>query len=1167
MRRISLRIHWLISATLLLCATAATSNAQTPYKTLNIPGTIECEDFDNGGEGVAYHDTSPGNSGGQYRSTDVDIGYTNDGPGSLAVGYVYAGEWLKYTVNVAKTSTYTIKFRVNSWGTNGAFHLEVDGANVTGTLTIPGVGGATWLFVTKTGVALTAGQHVLKLSMDTNCVGGYGGVGDFNYLTFLDESASDLALAVTECPAESAMGGFTTYSVTLTNNGIATATNVTVSAPVPSNTYFNYLYNNGGGAYNSTTGVWTVASLPSGSSVTLQYAAIRYTHGSSTWSVSITSADQADPNAANNSDSRTIGEATIGLAIGFVSSTKSSATTYDIVLQATLKNYGTVTLSSLQSQLDLGSLLAGHTWSVTSTPTGTLSGNASYNGTTNKNLLAAGVSLASGASGNVQLTIRITVWGDGFNLSATATASSPSGVTTQDDSTSGFDPDPDGDLNPQPNNLLTWVPTPYIDLQLTLAAPADTPPYQAITLTATLKNNNGNYAATGIAVSVPVPTKHQFSSLINPGVNGSYNSATGVWTVTSLPAGASTTLQLSVTRNQTGDAFWSLSVTGYDQVESNGANNSASATIKYSALGVAKNVVSVVRNADLTFTVTADYTGKNLGDVTVSSVKLGYDSWPFVFDSVVSAPQLLSGPASITPNASYPSGPDNATIVTGGVLAPGESFAVRVVTRWKLPNGSSYASGGADASISGSAGSAIVSNAIKGTDPDPDGDHLPGNGAPALTAGIMDARLGLAQAVATVYNSDGTFSATFSVLVRNYSGGGYSLNDVQVSCPLSTIFPAPAAFSVTSGPSLSGATTLTANASFNGSTNANLLAAGGTLAAAGGANDRATITFTVRVTPNGVTSPSGNATATADYTFYQLITLSDTSTSGADPDPDADANPMNNSVATVIGLLYVAVEVGPSGSPSATGTDGTNLTDYVNKTISAGLAGVSPGGVTTAPGSATFTNTLKNWGSSTDSFKITATAPAGFIVQAGTGGSYTTITGGGFYTVSGVAYNATANFDVVVTAPAGSTVLTPYDVAVTATSVADSTKSNLVIDRLYTGFIRVTTTATVLDSGGNPTANLVPGGIIEYAVNYDNVSGTGGTGCVQLTASNLVITEDGAGGSNNWSGRSAHIAGSSTDSRGGTITGDTAGSSLLTLTITSLPPGASGTWKFRRRLN
>src|SRR5215467_8652864 len=46
------------------------SAVSTPYlSALSIPGTVAASDFDNGGEGVAYHDTTAGNNGGVYRST------------------------------------------------------------------------------------------------------------------------------------------------------------------------------------------------------------------------------------------------------------------------------------------------------------------------------------------------------------------------------------------------------------------------------------------------------------------------------------------------------------------------------------------------------------------------------------------------------------------------------------------------------------------------------------------------------------------------------------------------------------------------------------------------------------------------------------------------------------------------------------------------------------------------------------------------------------------------------------------------------------------------------------------------------------------------------------------------------------------------------------------
>src|SRR5258708_1004867 len=67
------------------------SVGSTPFSgtPVAVPGTIEAEQFDNGGEGVAYHDLMAGNSGGQYRAADVDIESTTDVNGGYNVGWIY----------------------------------------------------------------------------------------------------------------------------------------------------------------------------------------------------------------------------------------------------------------------------------------------------------------------------------------------------------------------------------------------------------------------------------------------------------------------------------------------------------------------------------------------------------------------------------------------------------------------------------------------------------------------------------------------------------------------------------------------------------------------------------------------------------------------------------------------------------------------------------------------------------------------------------------------------------------------------------------------------------------------------------------------------------------------------------------------------------------------
>jgi hypothetical protein len=104
-----------------------------------IPGWIQAEDFDSGGQNVAYYDLSAGNAGGVYRSTDVDIQSTSSG--GYAVAWTGAGEWLKYTVNVGASGTYTATARVASSGTGGTFHIEFNGTDKTGPMRVPNTGG------------------------------------------------------------------------------------------------------------------------------------------------------------------------------------------------------------------------------------------------------------------------------------------------------------------------------------------------------------------------------------------------------------------------------------------------------------------------------------------------------------------------------------------------------------------------------------------------------------------------------------------------------------------------------------------------------------------------------------------------------------------------------------------------------------------------------------------------------------------------------------------------------------------------------------------------------------------------------------------------------------------------------------------------------------------
>ena len=84
-----------------------------------IPGRIEAEHFDLGGEGVGYHDTTFGNSGGLFRPEEnVDLRAVSDFGSGYAVTDIAPGEWLRYTTNVTEAGTYCLYLRASATSDN-----------------------------------------------------------------------------------------------------------------------------------------------------------------------------------------------------------------------------------------------------------------------------------------------------------------------------------------------------------------------------------------------------------------------------------------------------------------------------------------------------------------------------------------------------------------------------------------------------------------------------------------------------------------------------------------------------------------------------------------------------------------------------------------------------------------------------------------------------------------------------------------------------------------------------------------------------------------------------------------------------------------------------------------------------------------------------------------
>lgn len=139
--------------------------------------TLQAEDYTN-----AY-DTTAGNSGGAYRSGDVDIEATTDTDGGHNVGWTVPGEWLEYTVTL-EADTYTVSSRVASDVGGGQFTIDLNGSEIVGTQNVDYTGGwQSWTTLTSWPIDLPAGQHTVRVNVQS---------GDFNlnWIRFTPEDDS-----------------------------------------------------------------------------------------------------------------------------------------------------------------------------------------------------------------------------------------------------------------------------------------------------------------------------------------------------------------------------------------------------------------------------------------------------------------------------------------------------------------------------------------------------------------------------------------------------------------------------------------------------------------------------------------------------------------------------------------------------------------------------------------------------------------------------------------------------------------------------------------------------------------------------------------------------------------------------------------------------------------
>lgn len=159
--------------------TLKVNGKRIPYKgVIEIPGIVQAENFDQGGEGLTFHDSDTNDEGDAKYRTDnegLDLVKGNNG---TAIGYTASGEWTEYSVNVVEPGEYSYEATVSNGGSsNGSFTIYLKDSSDSSTKTslakvtiTPSGGWGTYKKVTgKLTKNLAEGEQIFRFDSPTNC--------------------------------------------------------------------------------------------------------------------------------------------------------------------------------------------------------------------------------------------------------------------------------------------------------------------------------------------------------------------------------------------------------------------------------------------------------------------------------------------------------------------------------------------------------------------------------------------------------------------------------------------------------------------------------------------------------------------------------------------------------------------------------------------------------------------------------------------------------------------------------------------------------------------------------------------------------------------------------------------------------------------------------------
>ncbi|WP_158607197.1 T9SS type A sorting domain-containing protein [Pontibacter oryzae] len=389
-------------------------------------------------------------------------------------------------------------------------------------------------------------------------------------------SAADIQVLNTVPKTTYNNGEVVPYTLKVKNLGPSAATGVAITDKLPDGLTLEGAAPAG---YNASTGIWTVGNLAVNEERTLILNAKASKLGTITTTASLNdrSAHQLDENSSNNTSANTI---TVGPSADVeVSSAVSNNVPKQnqvVTFTITAKNNGPNNATNVVLTNAVPAGLQVVSQSITA---------GSFNSSNNTWTVG---SIPSGTTHTLQLVARAVAVGT-HTVTSAQTHTENDAVVANNSASSSVTVSPTADV--AVTNTISPVKASYAN-------------GESVTYTIVV-TNNGPSAATNVSVLDKLPAS---LTIVNPtsASKGSYDTATGTWTVGSLASGASETLTLRATINQSAviTTTATQSHTEYDDVN---GNNSASNSIRSGSGTVTADI-----NVEVTASTAQSYTGENI---------------------------------------------------------------------------------------------------------------------------------------------------------------------------------------------------------------------------------------------------------------------------------------------------------------------------------------------------------------------------------------------------------------------------------------------------------------------------------------------------------------------------------------------------------------------------